>query len=178
MRRAGPLSKRGPRTAVSDAEYQPREFYYTDAIADHAVKFIREHARDQKERPFFIYTAFTAAHWPLHAKESDVAKYKGRYDGGYEPVRAGRLARLKELGILDRQWVPAPPAESWDAVQEAGWPGERIMPTAGAHRVRVAVSTLRKLGLRDALRTVPEGYLLDPSLRVVRTDRSERSAPD
>ena len=66
-------------------------------------------------------------------------------------------------------------ASSWDAVQEAGWPGERILPSAGAHRVRVAVSTLRKLGLRDALRTTPEGYLLDPTLRVVRTDQSEHA---
>jgi len=67
-------------TVANDAGYQPAQFYYTDAIADHAVKFIRDHARNQKDQPFFLYTAFTAAHWPLHAKESDIAKYKGRYD--------------------------------------------------------------------------------------------------
>lgn len=105
-------------TAASDPEYRPAEYYYTEAIADHAVRFIREHGRDHAAQPFLLYAAFTAAHWPLHAREADIRKYQGRYDGGYEPVRAGRLARLKELGILDRQWVPAPPAESWDAVQD------------------------------------------------------------
>src|SRR5262245_842755 len=71
-------------TVANDPEYRPKEFYYTDAIADHAVKFIRDHARQNPKHPFFLYTAFTAAHWPLHARESDIAKYKGRYDGGYE----------------------------------------------------------------------------------------------
>ncbi len=104
-------------TVANDAEYQPKEYYYTDAIADHAVKFIREHAREEKAQPFFLYTAFTAAHWPLHAKESDMAKYKGRYDGGYEPVRAARRAKLKQLGLLDEKWPEVAPAEKWDDVK-------------------------------------------------------------
>ena len=104
-------------TVANDAEYQPAEFYYTDAIADHAVKFIREHGRDNQAQPFFLYTAFTAAHWPLHAKDSDIAKYKGRYDGGYEPVRAARRAKLKQLGLLDDQWGAQAPSDNWDAVK-------------------------------------------------------------
>jgi arylsulfatase len=108
-------------TAASDPEYQPKEFYYTDAIADHAVKFIREHARDQQDQPFFLYTAFSAAHWPLHAKGSDTAKYKGRYDGGYEPIRAARRTKLKQLGLLDARWDPVPPAEKWDDVKNKGF---------------------------------------------------------
>jgi hypothetical protein len=58
----------------------------------------------------------------------------------------------------------------WDVLQEAGWPGERIMAEAGAHRVRVAISTLRKLGLKDALETTPEGYRLSETLPVVRVE--------
>ncbi len=58
----------------------------------------------------------------------------------------------------------------WDVLQEAGWPGERIMAEAGAHRVRVAISTLRKLGLKDALETTPEGYRLSEALPVVRAE--------
>lgn len=104
-------------TVANDAGYQPKEFYYTDAIADHAVKFIRDHARDQRAQPFFLYTAFTAAHWPLHAKESDIAKYKGRYDGGYEPVRAARRAKLKQLGLLDDKWDAVPPSDQWADVK-------------------------------------------------------------
>ncbi len=61
-------------------------------------------------------------------------------------------------------------ALAWDTLQEAGWPGERILAEAGAHRVRVAISTLRKLGLREALETTPEGYRLSSSLVVVRAE--------
>jgi len=104
-------------TVANDPEYQPKEFYYTDAIADHAVKFIREHGREHRAQPFFLYTAFTAAHWPLHAKDSDIAKYKGRYDGGYEPVRAARRAKLKQLGLLNEKWAAPTPSDEWDAVK-------------------------------------------------------------
>ena len=89
-------------TVANDPEYQLKEYYYTDAIAEHGVRFIREHARDHKARPFFLYTAFTAAHWPLHAKEGDIAKYKGKYDGGYEPIRDARFAKGKKLNLTDR----------------------------------------------------------------------------
>jgi len=88
----------------SDKEYQPREFYYTDAINDHAVRFVNEHKKLSPEKPFSIYMAHTAAHWPMHAKEADIAKYKGRYDGGYDVAREGRLAKMKQLGLLDPRW--------------------------------------------------------------------------
>src|SRR5205085_4950440 len=104
-------------TAVSDPEYQPKEFYYTDAITDHAVRFIRDHAKDHATEPFLLYTAYTAAHWPLHAKDADIAKYKGRYEGGYEPIRAARRAKMKELGLLDPKWDAGPPGESWEGVK-------------------------------------------------------------
>ncbi len=57
----------------------------------------------------------------------------------------------------------------WSALLEAGWPGERMRPDAGAHRVRVAISTLRKMGLRDVLRTEESGYRLDPAYAVRRS---------
>ena len=105
-------------TAANDPGYQPEEFYYTDAIGEHAVKFLRDHGREHASQPFFLYAAFTAAHWPLHARESDIAKYTGRYDGGYEPVRAGRLAKQRELGLIDERWTPSPPAEKWEDVKD------------------------------------------------------------
>jgi len=105
-------------TVANDPDYRPSTFYYTDAIAEHAVRFIRDHARAQKDQPFLLYTAFTAAHWPLHAKESDIAKYKGRYDAGYEPIRAARRTKLRALGLLDDRWAPVPPAEAWDKVTD------------------------------------------------------------
>lgn len=55
-------------TIANDPEYRPEEFYYTDAIADHAVRFIREHGDSEGTKPFLLYVAFTAAHWPMHAR--------------------------------------------------------------------------------------------------------------
>jgi arylsulfatase len=105
-------------TVANDPEYPSRDFYYTDAIAEHAVRFVREHARDAGNQPFLLYTAFTAAHWPLHAREPDIAKYKGRYDGGYEPIRAARRSRMQRLGLLNDQGTPSPPSDDWNEVKD------------------------------------------------------------
>jgi len=102
----------------ADPEYHPKEYYYTDALGDHAVRFIRDHQRDQAGKPFFMYVAFTAAHWPMQAKELDIAKYKGRYDGGYEPIRAARWANAKKLGLINPKWDLSPQAGEWDAVKD------------------------------------------------------------
>jgi hypothetical protein len=59
---------------------------------------------------------------------------------------------------------------AWDELLEAGWPGERMRADAGAHRVRVAVSTLRKMGLRDVLRTEDTGYRIDPAYEIQRSE--------
>jgi arylsulfatase len=105
-------------TAANDPEYRPSEdYYYTDAISDHAAKFIREHKRDQAGRPFLLYVPYTAAHWPMHARERDIAKYKGKYDNGYGPVRAARWAKQKQLGIADAAWGLAPQAGDWAKVK-------------------------------------------------------------
>ena len=92
----------------ADPEYRPEAFYYTDAISDHAVRFVAEHKRDHADRPFLMYVAHTAPHWPMHAKPADLAKYRGRYDAGYDAIRAARVARMRELGLLDPRWTVAP----------------------------------------------------------------------
>jgi arylsulfatase len=105
-------------TVANDPEYQREPFYYTDAISDHAVRFLREHARDHGGQPFLLYVAYTAAHWPMHAKESDIARYRGHYDAGYAATRQARLTKLKELGLLDANWTPAPLAGDWGKVKD------------------------------------------------------------
>jgi len=106
---------------AADPEYQPKQFYYTDAISDHAIRFVTEHHRDHPAEPFFLYTAFTAAHWPLHALPEDIAKYKGMYDRGYQAIRLQRFARMKELGLVDPNWKLSPVAGDWDAVPNKEW---------------------------------------------------------
>ena len=108
-------------TPENDPEYRPGSFYYTDAITDNAVRYLRDHGRGHAERPFFLYVSYTSAHWPMHAPEEDVARYEGRYDAGYAAIRAARHARAVELGVLDERWERAPEARSWDDVEHREW---------------------------------------------------------
>ena len=102
----------------ADREYLPKSFYYTDAIADHATRFVADHARDHQMQPFFMYVAMTAPHWPMHAKPEDIAKYKGKYDGGYDAIRAARVEKMKKLGLVPPSWqVAAQAGGSWSAVK-------------------------------------------------------------
>jgi arylsulfatase len=106
-------------TPENDPEYKPEQFYYTDAISDNAVKFLSEDAG--KKEPFFMYLAYTAAHWPLQALERDIAKYKGKLDGGYDAIRHERVERLKKLGLMDPKWKVAPTIGKWDEVKNKEW---------------------------------------------------------
>lgn len=80
-------------------------FYYTDAISDSAVGFIRENQIKKDGQPFFLYVAYTAPHWPLHAPEKDIAKYKGKYDKGWDALRKERFERMKEMGVIPENTV-------------------------------------------------------------------------
>lgn len=82
-----------------------KDFYYTNAITDNTVKFINEHPKD---KPFFFYVAYTAAHWPMQAPESEVQKYKGVYNKGWDETRKLRFEKLKRLGIISDNVVLTP----------------------------------------------------------------------
>ena len=93
-------------------------YYYTDAISDASVEFIREH---EATAPFFLYVSYTAPHWPLHALQEDVARYKGRYDAGWDALRAERLDRLVSMGLVDSSWTLTPRdprVPAWEDIPE------------------------------------------------------------
>jgi arylsulfatase A-like enzyme len=95
-------------------------FYYTDAISDTVSRFIREH---KEKNPYFIYVAYTAAHWPLHALKKDVDKYKGMYDKGWDAIRSERYKRMIEMGLIDPSWPlsPANPDIPWEKEKMKKW---------------------------------------------------------
>ncbi len=105
----------------ADPEYKPESFYYTEALSDHAVRFIAEHGQAHADKPFFMYLAYTAAHWPMHAPERDIAKFKGRYDEGYEPIRKARYEKMQKLGVIQPGWKLSKQAEDWTAVKDKAW---------------------------------------------------------
>lgn len=86
----------------------PEGFYSSDAYADKLMGYLSERNEEDKKKPFFAYLPFSAPHWPLQAPKEVSDKYRGVYDGGPEALRAKRLERLKELGMVDRMVVPHP----------------------------------------------------------------------
>jgi arylsulfatase len=99
------------------------DFYFTDAFTDYAIKFLNEHATDaqSKDKPFFLYLAYTAPHWPLHARPQDVERYKGKYMIGWDELREQRRAKMIEMGIVKADWpmTPRDPGvRAWDVLTD------------------------------------------------------------
>ncbi len=94
------------------------DFYATDTFTDYACQFINE-ATAADERPFFLYLAYNAPHWPLNSKWDAFQKYKGRYRGGWEPLMRQRLAKQKALGLFDDELEAAPHVgPKWESLSE------------------------------------------------------------
>ena len=105
----------------ADPEYKPETYYYTDAISHYAAGFVGEHAKDHADRPFFLYVAYTAAHWPMHALPEDISRYRGKYDNGYEPIRKARFDKAAKLGLIDPRQGMTPQADDWNGIADKKW---------------------------------------------------------
>lgn len=105
----------------------PNGGYKTDLITDFTIEFLQQ--RDQT-KPFLLYMAHYAPHWPLHAKEADIAKYRKLYrDLGWDAAREQRLKRLVENGILPADTKLSPResrAAAWSEAEHLDWEAERM----------------------------------------------------
>lgn len=105
----------------------PKGYYTTDAFTDHAVSCIRKFTRTGK--PFFVHVTYTAPHYPLHAKDKDVAKYKGKYGMGWEELRRQRHERQVKMGLIDSKWkLPGREREvgKWEDAKHKAWQDLRM----------------------------------------------------
>ncbi len=110
-------------------------FYTTDAKTDYAIEFVRE-ADDDK--PFFLYLAYNAPHYPLHAPEREVRKYIGKYRAGWDELRQQRLARQRSMGLFGREYRLTPrPSDvpAWDSLSKAEQIEQDLMMAAFAGMV-------------------------------------------
>ena len=102
-------------------------YYYTDALSDQATDYIAQAAK--QEKPFFLYVAYTAPHWPLQAPEADIAKYRKTYAAGWDVIRSNRYQRQIELGIIPKSW-PLSPRDSrvpdWSEAKNKEWEANRM----------------------------------------------------
>ncbi len=107
-------------------------FYSTSAVGDHAVKCLRDHAAGHADKPFFHYVAFTSPHFPLHAPQDVIAKYRERYQAGWNAVQKARFDRIHGMGFVTTALAPmepqiGPPYPFPDAIAQLG-PGEIDRP--------------------------------------------------
>lgn len=110
----------------AEHEWQNEDFYYTDAITDNAVSYIR---KTSAATPLFLYAAYTAAHWPLHARPQDIARHRGRYALGWDQLRERRLKRMKALGIVPPHThlsARDPRVPAWKDVTNPAWQQRRM----------------------------------------------------
>jgi arylsulfatase A-like enzyme len=92
------------------------DFYATDIFTDYACQFISD-AVETDDKPFFLYLAYNAPHWPLNSKWQEFQKYKGRYQNGWEALMKSRLEKQIAIGLFDEAVVPAPHVgPSWESL--------------------------------------------------------------
>jgi arylsulfatase len=94
-------------------------YHLTDDLIDHAIGYVRDQQGADPDRPFFLYVALGACHWPHQAPAAYVERYRGRYDGGWDAIREAWLARHKSLGIVpaDTPLAPRDPdVPAWDSL--------------------------------------------------------------
>ncbi len=147
-----------PHTLTHDDETIQAEgdsYYYTDAISDYAAETIRKSASSPK--PFFLYVAYNAPHWPLQALPEDIERYRGRYAKGWDAARTDRHERMIEMGILDSKWPISPrdgQAPPWSDVSAKEWEDARMaFYAAQVDRLDQGIGrildALREQGLED-----------------------------
>ena len=100
-------------------------FYVTTAVGEHAAACLREHAEHHGDKPFFSYVAFTSPHFPLHAPQDIIEKYKQRYQAGWNVMQQARYKRLVQSGIINAPLAAmeedlGPPYDFPDALEKLG----------------------------------------------------------
>lgn len=94
--------------------------YHLDRdLADHAIDWIAEQQATDPDRPFFIYYAPGTAHAPNHAPDEWLARFRGKFDDGWDKLRKRTFARQKALGLIPQDTDDAPRPDGlpeWDGL--------------------------------------------------------------
>lgn len=137
----------GLKTPKTDAEgYPTQETFSTNLITRNAIGFLD--SIKSQEKPFFLYLAHTAPHWPLVAPKEDIVRFKGKYDKGWTAIREDRLRRQKEIGIIPADLIPSTvdaDQYAWDKLsfdQRALWAKKMEVFAAMVYRLDQSIGEL------------------------------------
>ncbi|QDV85206.1 arylsulfatase [Planctomycetes bacterium TBK1r] len=149
----------------------PEDFYLTESLNHYAVQFLKEAVTTDK--PFFLYVAHIAPHWPLHARESDVAAYREQYrDHGWDECRSTRFESQQKSQLIPSHWKLAPRSpdvKDWKDDANHDWQAERMAVYAAQ------VSAIDE-GLGELLDVVQESGQEENTLVLFLSDNG--AAPD
>jgi len=111
--------------SVVEVDRYPDGYYLTDDLTDRCLAWWRELRASHPRKPWVTYLAHPAVHAPLHAKAEDIERYRGRYEAGWDALRAERFARQQELGIVEegvecapRNTEPGDDVRPWDELSD------------------------------------------------------------
>ncbi len=157
-----PFSLVNGTTAVDNV---PKDYYHTDAINDTAVSYIRTFSKEDK--PFFLYVAHTAPHWPLQALPEDIKKYEQTYKGGWDVIRESRYKKMVQLGLINPTTTPLSPRINnqltWDKNPDKEW-------DARAMAVHAAMVDRMDQGIGRLIQALRETGKLDNTIIVFLSD--------
>ena len=147
----------GKRHVVEDNQDYPipaKGFYMTDAFTDHAIQYLNQQQATKAQNPFFLYLAYTAPHFPLHALEEDIVKYEKLYEQGWDITRKNRYQKMNQLGLVDKRYqLTEKPADipDWEnATNKKTWVRKMAVYAAMIDRmdqnIGKLIQTLKKNG--------------------------------
>ncbi|MDJ1467727.1 arylsulfatase [Xanthocytophaga flava] len=111
--------KNGQKLESYTTDKKPDSYYLTDEFTDQALGFLDETKNTNK--PFFLFTAYNAPHFPIQARKEDIEKYKGKYMQGWDVVRTERYKRLVNMGVIRPEWKLSPRdtlIPGWDQLRQ------------------------------------------------------------
>jgi arylsulfatase len=140
-------------------EVPQKGFYTTDAITDYAIRFVDESSLADADKPFFLYCAYNAPHYPLQAPEAEVMKYRGKYQKGWGKLRNERYARQLDMGLIPAKWALSPQPDNvraWKSLsaEDMDWEDFRMAAYAGMvdrldQQIGRLVAHLKSKGIYD-----------------------------
>ncbi|MEL7118913.1 MAG: arylsulfatase [Bacteroidota bacterium] len=143
-------------------------FYSTTAYSQKAVDYLNGHFDNHTDQPFFMYLAHQAPHWPLHAPDTVIAKYRGKYLQGWAQLREERYKKMLDMGIVDPKHALSPLDEAnadWDSLS----PGMKdTMDLKMA--IYAAMIDIMDQGIGQIVKTLEEKGKLDNTLIVFLSD--------
>lgn len=136
-------------------EIEAEDFYMTDAVTDKAIEMIGQSVGEQK--PFFLYLAYTAPHWPLQAHQEGIWKYRGKYQKGWDYLRTARHEEMLGRGLLEGKWDISPrdpDATAWNDSGYHDWEDSRMATYAAMvdrmdHGIGRVMNSLGQLGIAN-----------------------------